>query len=804
MPIISLTHTETKAYKDEEFIQSDAKEVFFALVERFLSSIQSPKNQNTNTILSRVHNTILINGKRGMGKTSFILSVVDKQNSAFKEHFKDISLLGIIDPTLIETKEHVFLNIVSLIKERIETDIREAGGTTSDPRYRVWIESLKRLARGLSILDGIGSDDQLKDALWDSPELILERGLANSKHGHQLERHFHHFITESLRILEKKAFFLIFDDIDTSLKEGKAILEILRKYLTTDELFIAMLGDIDLYATIVRQLQWEKMDPHQTLKNYENIQDYLPQIEHLEEQYLTKILKPENRITLKTLLELKPDLKVQTSQEETFELGNYVQGLVNKAFMTKDQPRYTWLYETVLLRQSTRSVIQVLKGWEERKEEDLSSFVETLRQVFFTTLKKKLEPFGLLEVGKEQNILNIISLFLLKKGFGRDNHMKLLPEFSNDDENISMLFLNSTINAFLEPRQYLGYFVRVGYALERFGAVADRQKLEKFIDHIGLDSNESNANMVRRLLTTFTINSNTHNTSPVFFGNFSLSKENIKEISSGNNFTLFLSRVYNPKGGHYHFFSLFNLIGVLADISESESAQQLLSKSNLIRDFYSFFDPGVSPSDEGDSAEIDTSKFDITEEMKNSLVEWSKKGRSITQKLSAADLAKIWIRLVYTINEIDSRSENKGRSYSEILKLYRAALLNAAYVHCEQKKGKMVEIKNPSTDAGYFEGKIKTYQQGEEYTLFDYLLECPALQQDAVAIPDSFKNKRTVKKLVKKDFKKLSLDEQKKAIDSVSGWQEYSNATIGGKLREKYSNVPSKLDKILEEMKTEQ
>jgi hypothetical protein len=65
--------------------------------------------------LNRVHNTILINSKRGSGKTSFILSMMSDE-----EFPKDIYPLRIIDPTLIESKEHIFLHIISLIKQAID------------------------------------------------------------------------------------------------------------------------------------------------------------------------------------------------------------------------------------------------------------------------------------------------------------------------------------------------------------------------------------------------------------------------------------------------------------------------------------------------------------------------------------------------------------------------------------------------------------------------------------------------------------------------------------------------------------
>jgi hypothetical protein len=62
---------------------------------------------------------------------------------------------------------------------------------------------------------------------------------------------------------------IIFDDIDTSLDKGIIILEVLRKYLTTPKIIAVLLGDIELYSTLVRQMQWKKIDPNKVLQEYE-------------------------------------------------------------------------------------------------------------------------------------------------------------------------------------------------------------------------------------------------------------------------------------------------------------------------------------------------------------------------------------------------------------------------------------------------------------------------------------------------------------------------------------------------------
>lgn len=92
-------------------------------------------------------------------------------------------------------------------------------------------------------------------------------------------------------------FIITFDDIDTDIKKGWPVLEVIRKYMTSPYIQIIISGDWNLYSKIVRLHQWKqiKETPEHSVDNDKII------INQLEEQYLTKILKPENRIVLKDL-----------------------------------------------------------------------------------------------------------------------------------------------------------------------------------------------------------------------------------------------------------------------------------------------------------------------------------------------------------------------------------------------------------------------------------------------------------------------------------------------------------------------
>ncbi len=836
--VINLEQTDTKAYKTANLIQANAQESFEKLIKKVLSDIKTSKcgeedckDKNKNTI-DRVHNTILINGKRGMGKTSFILSVEDAKKSDSEEKIlKNICSLGIIDPTLIETKEHVLLNIITLIKDRIEDFIKCEKCDDKSIKYKAWKESLKKLAGGLSMLDGVGSN-HLNDGMWDSQELILEKGLSNAKQGVDLEKNFHIFIDESLKIIEKEAFFLILDDIDTSLDKGTAILETLRKYLTSRKLIIAMLGDIDLYSTLVRQLQWEKMDPKKTLKDYEGTEKYLGQIEHLEEQYLTKVLKPENRIDLKNLFELKDEwlivkehsdlleknrndklgeesqnklddfeknkkkrLQVEfESLKEPQELEKCVIDMIEKIYLTQNSS-YTQYYERTLLTQSTRSVIQFLQVW--HPEKGLSpDLIDRFRHTFYTTLKKKLGTYSLVELPNREKFLNLLAVYILNENFSKENHLKLTPNFAKDDDNITMLYLNMMANHLLEPQDYLSYFIKVGYAYEGYEKIELKEKRVEFIDNVVLDTRNS-LSISEKILSSLKLESTTLRNGYRYFGNVFISSTSLKNQKNID----FLIQAVISKQKSYNFISFFGLLSYLTEIQNF-------------------------PQD---------------------LIEWSKKADKIA-KIPLYVLSKIWTKFAKTIYVIEDRSENNNKNYAVMFVLYVAGFLNAVYIEIElyenreknRKNNSILNQDNVSTSSEYFYSKLKndirydidkdgTYfllkEYENTYTLFDYLFECPLLQLDSkyfivlanidIDANDDSESESEISDLPvsvipspKIDFATLSSQEQKEIIKQIKGWESYAIVTIANYLRYwlkiKYKNVSlPTLRRLIKEMKKE-
>ncbi len=252
------------------------------------------------TEIKRTHNTVSVLGTRGSGKTSFLMSL--REEIIQSAEFDDILFLDIIDPTLIEIKEHIFVNIVSRIVSLVRMRINKSTyGCTYDKcsDFRIWEEYLSDLSGSLPCIDGIGKNSFYDE--WEDSDYILEKGLLRAKAANNLELNFNRFVFKSLQILNKKCIVIAFDDIDTDFTKGWDILECIRKYLTSPMILPIVSGDISLYSVLIRKRQWDNIYNGNTLDVRYKKESYIQMADHLESQYMLKVLKPENRITLSSL-----------------------------------------------------------------------------------------------------------------------------------------------------------------------------------------------------------------------------------------------------------------------------------------------------------------------------------------------------------------------------------------------------------------------------------------------------------------------------------------------------------------------
>lgn len=329
-----------------------------------------------NVLERRPHSAILVTARRGDGKTTFLthlLRLIEAGKGKYSgelgneapERIADLYSLGIIDPTLVESKQNIVVMIVDRMRDAVDRSAK-ANPTKSGEHEDVRRE-LRKLANGLSLLDGIGNED-LYGREWADPDYVLQQGLDRARSADEFERSLYTYISKACDFLRIDAFVLAIDDVDTAFDRGWPVLEALRKYLATDRLKVVLSGDLGLYNMLVRREQWRQVT-HDFLKaerrlppKYARTEKLAHLIEELQDQYLVKIAPTERRVELQPLNELVVDkglLLLANGREQ--DPRSYTRAMgqaVVRATLPADQDAFA----SAIFRLPLRSAVRILQS----------------------------------------------------------------------------------------------------------------------------------------------------------------------------------------------------------------------------------------------------------------------------------------------------------------------------------------------------------------------------------------------------------------------------------------------------------
>ena len=308
--------TDVTHLKFDQVFQTEARDNIFLKINEQLLQVDIEQDYDS-LFYDRFHNAITISGPRGSGKSTFLrhiltcLSNPERVSASSKQEEeipKGLEVLRIIDPTLISSKEHVLIILISQVRDAVSKYKK----SISDHDFSEYEYCLKELAGGLCQIDGIGPSEYGDE--WEDKTYILEKGLEKASAGRNLERNLNKFVESALKAIDKKAFVLTFDDIDTKFEKGWPVLETIRKYLTSPKWIVLISGDIELYARLIRSAQYKSLGdeimkyerPSLDFHNSNNLNDYredniIATVSELQEQYMMKVLKPENQVSMLTL-----------------------------------------------------------------------------------------------------------------------------------------------------------------------------------------------------------------------------------------------------------------------------------------------------------------------------------------------------------------------------------------------------------------------------------------------------------------------------------------------------------------------
>lgn len=472
---------------------------FDAAVNLIENQISQIGNQSTygKSVLNRVHNTISIFGDRGTGKTSFIRSIFDEIEKRNKEKGEKIKILGLIDPTLMEEKAHIFLLIISIInndvKAAIEKGTCEPGGKAYKERMD-WNACVKKLAKGLPSLDKVGND--YNNTSWQDDEFIMQKGLDDIMAAYQLEENFHKMVDMALKILDKKAFVIAFDDIDINMEKGWRVLETIRKYLTTPKIVTLLSGNMYLYNLNVRGQQWEQFDSR--LLTHEKSREYVKLVNQLENQYMLKVFKAENRLHLYPLSysirlhEMDYSVKGAKKDIETKINEAYKQVLGKFGICGARSQK---VFVDYLMSLSIRSQINYLKlNWDSGKNDFSIMNIEAfLSRMYAAGIEVQLAYAN-------PNLLNTIILtYLSRENYSllRDTYL-LMPSTDNPEDNacltgLSTIFASQTTTY---PGLLFDYMIRIGYLRNLILGIQNKTGYNGLVDFASFKHDVSLKNIV--------------------------------------------------------------------------------------------------------------------------------------------------------------------------------------------------------------------------------------------------------------------------------------------------------------------
>ncbi len=745
---------------------------------------QSLENAKSAPDSKYLHNTITILGTRGSGKTSFLLSI-----NKFLEKNSEIEVLDIIDPTLIEEKGHVFLNVISLIMDLVEgklnkQECHQPNENKPTPTRKQWRDSLNKLAAGIPSIDGIGNHNGDN---WQDPEFVMDNGLKSVSASQKLANNFNTFLKISLEILDKKAFLLMFDDIDVDASKGWVVLETIRKYFTSARLITLLSGDLKLYSTVVRQKKWENFGKE--ILKYEGKQQkqvsrFNDMVTELEAQYLQKIMQTNLRIHIPTLEQKRKKIQnikvckssVESTTNETIctDLKVYYYGILKYFGIYNDFQANCYFF--FLLRQPLRSQIQFMNLFEVADKYALSG-PDRLLDVFYSDLSEKGINIQLVSLS-ETHIVSEILRFLNKEKRLFDLY-QLQPTTTDNSLNASLTALNFLLSHRIQKDNiYLvfEYFIKIGCVRNLLPLIEDNSGKNSGpnINDLCISSNLFNDSVFRdqvghmiayirasidftTKMSEFKLNAGTI----PLYGERARSKQKLEALSNRidshlkEKDSLFERLVYIPLSANQYSkkhsslltYSIYLLLATIAEIlkrnSTSENMMSDLQELSQLRSFVMPDFRGANDDDESDATDDVTvhdkkgSKVNKLEKaFVASIKEWIEAGRSI--KINPHVMGKISTRLAYALSNIETAYNGK-ESLGQVFHAQIVSFLNAVLIEDVREKSGIeglnlnntrfsdkIFINNIKSQLLEESGKLKVRKE-EELIFSRWLFKCPLL-----------------------------------------------------------------------------
>lgn len=752
-------------FSENELIHKDEYNRVFELIERQIETIDSRLNSNC-TCQTHYYNTISVFGERGTGKTSFLHSVIERLE---KEYSKDVIILGFIDPTIIEEKEHIFLLVVSLINNLVEKELKSEDCKIQTKSFQLrqqWQQQLQRMAKGIPTLENVGESHQTSQ--WQSHEFIMEKGLGIVYSAYTLEREFRDLVNLALKILGKKCLVLALDDIDVDMKKGWDVLEMLRKYITTPQIITILSGNLKLYSLNVRKHQWLQLEKN---LEHEPEKDYRKTVNELEGQYLLKVLKSENRVHLHSLLEaiemLGAQYEIEFTDGKTKSIKDaYKDIFANLGICGSSQQI---IFVNYMLGLSVRSQIQFLLNNVDDNKVGLDSVEAFLSRLYAENVEVNLA------VNNAQMLALIIQRYLENQESAPDLY-QLMPNYPHEDVNacltaFTILFAKETRkNNFL----IFDYLVRMGYVRNLLLGMERYYIRDEFYNHVGLKQMMSLKNSVG-LSIAYCMMYDSQLSSHIALLTLAGKNKQNKAWSQGhvdyeieeraNRAQSIIAYLpisvmkYTDKNESRVYYSFYNLLAVIAEIlkaprdnNQEETVKSLLMNLQLLRTYPTWTKEGDVQTkyvgEETEKEEYDEETLQKKWEgdhtfdpLVKEIVKWS---REYQESIPPYLLGKVATRLYYTLQKIEETDLGE-QMHRSVMAFLNACLIEECTEYYIKKENTQsidkLNLSNVITDDKVLLNNLAFILRNdaqEDIKLTKWMMKCPLLW--AFTQPDVLKS----------------------------------------------------------------
>ena len=772
--------SDASVYEKKELLHQSRLSQIMSIWDKLYNHAQKTVNPyRLGEDINRCHNTIAITASRGAGKTTFLLSVLSQLKAKYGD---DILCLNPIDPSLVEMKQHPFINIIAAIQEFVDEKLskEECYGPSNDvfSIKKEFEYCYRKMLKALPFIDGVGKSHVYDE--WDDDEYISAQGMERAEASNNLEKYFHEYVRIVLKLLKKKCIVISFDDIDTDYKKGFEVLESIRKYLTSCQIITFITGDLDLYAKLIRKSSWQCFDL-ETLKKeieYANhpIKEFSQVIDQLENQYLVKLLKPELRVKLRSIDEYV--------QEENIPVFIRLVGREKEDIRTV----YAYCADLLGMKQSSAKVkeeiIDFILGLPLRiqirilsllnqveyggtnmvlEQSERTKFVEGFMSIFWNDINQKSSSARFLMKDLPTYTIEMLKFLLENKALNKCTNF--LPESNDLTLNKALLAVGGKFNNLLSKKSYFifDYWIRVSYVKFVIQKIDRREKediLSMFLDFTRMDA-DSGLNKSYGLAQAFcNFYSNypfdiTENVIPgtIFIGNTApMHLMNLDNVMT----SLPMIGSINAQQKDNVFVSIYQLFVVLRETLHIAELghDRVMTELNKLAQYRNYHEPQyvshqtTNPQEQpkynwGEIVFSDDDENASWKWLVQDIWKWSKMNVTV----SCQFIDRVFTRFYYTLIHIEQNSDALVGYYGSVgdkFSLFIVALLNSALVEEVIEKHlegfeynnigdvELIYVRNLEKYKEYIADKDKYgyYQYSELLpdSLYDWLQICPLLR----------------------------------------------------------------------------